>query len=175
MTQPGANPDALQVRRRRWTRWLWLPVLLIAIGAGWWWRVHPADLPTSNVEQSGTIKVGQTLYLGASEAPTKSREITIDDVALRVSSEPSQPTDATLWVCQGGSIGQTTTPERFCKSWRKAKGATVKLGDGDSLVVGVQAEQPGTVRVERITLDFSDGLQRGSSRIGAPVRVAVVG
>ncbi|MFS3128784.1 hypothetical protein ACLM5J_10300 [Nocardioides sp. Bht2] len=175
MSQPDIDPDALQVRRRRWTRWLWVPVLLIALGAGWWWRIHPADLPNASSQTSGEIKAGQTLYLRAADDPHRSREITIDDVALKVSNTPGQSAEVSLWVCRGGSIGQTTTPERFCDSWRKAEGATANLGGGDVLVVGVRADQPGTVTVDRITLDFSDGLQRGSSRIGAPLTVNVLG
>lgn len=175
MSQPEAQADALQVRRRRWTRWLWIPVLLLVLVAGYWWRAHPADLPTSGTAVEGEIRAGQTLYLGVPASVDPSRAISIDDVELTVTSDPRQDVDAILWVCAGGSIGQTTTPERFCESWHEAQGRDVELGGGDSLVVGVQAPTAGTVEVERITLDFGDGLQRGTSRVGAPIVVQILG
>lgn len=175
MTDPGSSPDSLQVRRRRWTRWLWIPVLLVALAAAAWWRTHPSDLPTSDRAVTGEIKVGQTLYLGVPAAADPSRTISIDDVDLKVTSSRSQDVEVSLWVCSGGSIGQTTTPERFCGGWHRAPGRDVELGGGDALVLGVRGTQAGTVTVERITVEFGDGLQRGSSRIGAPITVQILG
>ena len=59
---PAARPDlsslaidrsALKTRRRRWRRWLWLPLLLLAGGAAAWFASsRPLEVQTSTVQSS---------------------------------------------------------------------------------------------------------------------------
>ena len=170
MATAPVSGDELAITRRRWWRWAWLPGLLVLLACGWWWLMHPADLPTSDRELTASVKAGQTVYLGVPAGDTKGR--TLD---IRSASIEADGADVSLWVCHGGSVSTTTNPEPFCSDWTEAEGSEFKLADGDQLVVGVQADSPGTVEVGRVTLDFNDGLQRGSSPFGPTYAVDFLG
>lgn len=165
------NPqDELDVGRRRLLRWVWVPILLILVGIAWWWAFHPADLPTSDDEVTATVKSGQTVYIGVPVGGAKERSLSIHSAKATADGA-----DVSVWVCQGGSLSKTTRPEPFCEKWTGATNADLRLAGGDQLVLGVASDSPGTVQVGRIHLDFSDGLQRGSSDIGPTYAVTFLG
>lgn len=162
--------DGLDVGRRRLLRWAWIPILLIVVGIAWWWAFHPANLPTSPTQMTATVKSGQTVYIGVPVGATKQRTLSIH--SARVTADGAE---VSVWVCAGGSVSTTTRPEPFCETWKGAKNANLRLAGGDQLVLGVASDSPGTVEVGRIRLDFSDGLQRGSSDIGPTYSVTFLG
>lgn len=162
--------DGLDVGRRRLLRWAWIPALLLVVGVAWWWAFHPADLPTSDTELTATVKSGQTVYIGVPAGTTKERTLSIHSAKSN-----AEGADLSVWVCEGGSVSTTTRPEPFCKKWKGAKNADLRLAGGDQLVLGVTSDSPGTVEVGRIRLDFSDGLQRGSSDFGPTYSVTFLG
>ncbi|WP_235738945.1 hypothetical protein [Nocardioides alcanivorans] len=129
--------DELEVSRRRWWRWLWIPVLAVVVGAAWWWAFHPTGLPTSDAVVTATVKSGQTVYLGVPSGETKARTLSLHSVEAS-----SDGGEVTFWVCHGGSISSTTRPEPFCADWTGAKDAELKLADGDQLVVAVTSDSP---------------------------------
>ncbi len=173
-TDPLA-PHDLTVHRRRGVRWLWIP-LVAAIGAvAWWWVCHPTDLPSSDRVVSAQVKVGQTIYLGVPEGDVAERTIRLRDVTVTTRTDPESAVTTSAWVCTDGSISQSSTPEAFCAKWSEADGAELKLGGGDQLVVGVTATSATVVEVTGVEVDFTDGLQRGSSNFGPRFEVTFLG
>lgn len=173
-TDPSA-PETLAVERRRWTRWLWLPLLVVVLAVAAWWVRNPADLPASDDVVVARVKAGQTVYLGVPVDVRGSRTIEVREVRITATGPADTTVSTALWTCTGGSVSQTTAPEPFCDDWREAEGTSVSLGGGDQLVVAVNASVPGVVEVSRIELDFSDGWQRGSGRIGPRFEVTLLG
>lgn len=170
MTTPPVVTGDLDVGRRRWLRWLWIPVLAVVVASAWWWAFHPSDLSSSGRTIEARVKAGQTVYLGVPAGDDKARTVTIHSITI---SAPGA--EVSTWVCHDGAIAQTTRPEPFCKKWTGAKNAKLAIGGGDQLVIGVTSDTPGVVEVGRAHLDFSDGLQRGSSDFGPTYRVEFLG
>jgi len=160
----------LEVGRRRWVRWLWIPVLAVVVASAWWWAFHPADLPTSDRRLTATVKAGQTVYIGVPTGDATERTLTLHSVKAA-----AEGAEVDTWVCHGGSISMTTRPEPFCEAWTDAEDAELRLGGGDQLVLGVHADSPGVVEVDRVRIDFSDGLQRGTSDFGPTFAVDFLG
>lgn len=170
MEPADTRTDELEVGRRRWWRYAWIPALLLLVGVAWWWAFHPAALPTSAERVEATVKAGQTVYIGVPVGSEKERRLTIHSTS--VSAEGAE---VSAWVCTGGSIATTTRPEPFCEKWQRAEDADLRLAGGDQLVLGVQSDAPGTVEVGRVHVDFSEGLQRGRSDLGATYVVEFLG
>lgn len=173
--EPDPSTEALEVSRRRWLRWLWVPSLFVALAMGLWWMGHPADLPTDDRRVSATTKTGQSVYLaviGAQYDDTR-RNLEIDHVDLPITSGDSNDVDVLAWICKSGSIAQTSDPSRFCREVIEAEGNPFYLGGGDQLMIEVTSESPGTVEIGPVRLAFREGLQRGTLPVGSTYAVEV--
>ncbi len=175
MTIDPLAPGDLSVRGRRWVRWLWVPLLAVIVGVAWWWALHPEDLPRSDLVVEETVKAGQTLYVGVPAGDVPGRKLTLHDVKITASATPDADVTTSAWVCRGGSFSRTTTPEAFCQDWSEADDATLRMADGDQLVLAIRASSATVVDVTSIEVDFTDGLQRGTSDFGPRFRITFLG
>lgn len=158
-----------------WTRWLWVPVILILAGFAAWWMTHPEELPSTGGTLDATTKAGQTVYVGVTDEDDidETRELHIRDVTFTKVTRGT--VDVEALVCRDGSLNTTANPEPFCDSVEKAEGATIELGGGDQLVIGVTAENSQIVELIAIELAYREGLQWGTQPIGPSVVVDVIG
>lgn len=155
---------------------MWIPAAFVVVAIGLWWIGHPAALPTSGTAVSATTKAGVPVYFGITPAGEGRRSLEIDAVEISiVSPEDATGVSVEALICRGGSIGQTSAPERFCGEVLPAEDNVLHLGAGDQLMVSVTAEEPGTVEIDRLEVGFRDGLQRGTRPVGPPYSVTVLG
>lgn len=168
-------PSGFEVGGPGWTRWLWVPVILVLAGFAAWWMTHPEELPTTDRTLDATTKAGQTIYVGVTEDDDfdEARELHIREVTFDKVTRGTVEVEAL--VCHDGSINTTADPEPFCDSVQKAKGATILLGDGDQLVISVTAESSQIVELDDIELAYREGLQWATQPIGPSVVVDVIG
>lgn len=174
----GSTSGGLEVRRRRWASWLWVPALFVLVAVGLWWMGHPAALSTSDDTVTVTTKTGQQAYAGLAAGGTpRSIEITGVEFATASDSEGSLDTDGLevrLWICRDGAISRTTQPERFCDDVLPARGNTVEIGGDDQLMLGVSSTTPVSLHLERVRLDYREGLQRATQDFGPELDVVVL-
>jgi hypothetical protein len=168
-------PSGFEVGGPGWTRWLWVPVILVLAGFTAWWMTHPEELPNPDDTRDASTKAGQTIYVGVTEDDDLdgSRKLHISDVTFRKVSRGGVTVEAL--VCHDGSINTTANPEPFCGSVEKAEGATIDLGGGDQLVVSVTADSSQIVTLEAVKLSYREGLQWATQPVGRPVTVDVIG
>jgi hypothetical protein len=169
------SPSGFEVGGPRWTRWLWVPVILVLAGFAAWWMTHPEELPSSQNTLDISTKAGQTIYVGVTEDGDldDSRELHVRDVTIKKLSRGS--VDVEALVCHDGSINTTANPEPFCDSVEEAEGATIQLGGGDQLVISVTADSSQIVELSDVKLSYREGLQWGTQPIGPAVVVDVIG
>ena len=169
------SPSGFEVGGPRWTRWLWVPVILVLAGFAAWWMTHPEELPSSDDTLDVSTKAGQTIYVGVTEDGDleDSRELHIGEVTFKKASRGS--VDVEALVCHDGSINTTANPEPFCDSVEKAEGATIQLGGGDQLVISVTAASSQIVELSDVKLTYREGLQWGTQSVGPVVVVDVIG
>jgi len=175
MTSDATRPGDLEAGPVRGVRWLLGAGVVAAIAVVAWWVTHPAALPTTEQPRTATTAVGTTVYVGVL-GPTENGARTLHVHGADVSATDDGPdADVAAWVCRGGSIAQSTGPERFCDAVLPAEGTELRLGGGDQLLVSVTSDEPGTVTVPRVELAFRDGFQWGSQVAGSPLEVEVLG
>lgn len=172
---PSESPSGFEVGGPRWTRWLWVPVILALAGFAAWWMTHPEALPSSSDSLDAQTKAGQTIYIGVTNDDDidGSRELHVRDVTFKKQTRGA--VDVVALICHDGSINTTADPSPFCDSVENAKDATFQLGGGDQLVISVTAESSQIVSLQDITLSFREGLQWGTERIGPAIVVDVIG
>lgn len=172
MTVPTPS-GALEVHGSRWMRWAWIPAALVLLALVIWWVLHPQELPTGDEDLSVTTPAGRTVYVGVLGAdPEGSRSLSIRDVVLEFDGDE---VDVEARICKGGSIGQTSAPERFCDDVPAAEGNTLRLGGGDQLIVAVTAEGSQTIEIERPRVSYREGVQFATQQAGRPIVVEVIG
>jgi hypothetical protein len=180
MTNPDAppsnSPSGFEVRLPRWTRWLWVAVIFVLAWFVAWWMTHPQALPSSSGTLDASTKAGHTVYVGVTNDAdfAKARELHIRDVTFKKVTNGSRVMIEAL-ICHDGSINTTANPAPFCASVKKAIGATVKLGGGDQLVIGVTPLSSQIVELHDIKVSYREGLQWGTQPAGPNVVVDVVG
>jgi hypothetical protein len=169
------SPSGFEVGGPRWTRWLWVPVILVLAGFAAWWMTHPPELPDSQDTLNATTKAGQTIYVGltADDDVDETRELHIRDVTFTKQARGSVVVEAL--VCHHGSINTTADPEPFCDSVEKADGANISLGGGDQLVISVTADSSQIVTLEDVEVAYREGLQWATQPIGPTLVVDVIG
>jgi hypothetical protein len=169
------SPSGFEVGGPRWTRWLWVPVILVLAGFAAWWMTHPEELPSSQSTLDASTKAGQTIYVGVTRDDDldDSRELHIREVTFKKLYRGS--VDVEALVCHDGSINTTANPQPFCVSVEKAEGATIQLGGGDQLVISVTADSSQIVELSDVKLSYREGLQWGTQPIGPAVVVNVIG
>ncbi|MCW2843274.1 MAG: hypothetical protein JWN22_1190 [Nocardioides sp.] len=161
----------LQVRRSRaWPiLWVLLAAVLVAVGA--WFATHPSPLPTSGDALAATTPVAVPVYLGVFTPPGDwDRDLHVSGV--ETSSAGDASVAVVVLVCHGGALHVTSAPGTFCSRLEPVSGAT--LGAGDSLVIQVTGETPGTAEVDRVRLSYRDGVQWATQEVGRPTVVTVL-
>lgn len=176
-TVSGSAPGGLEVRRRSWTAWLWVPVAFVLVAVGLWWMGHPAALPTTGTAVEVTAKTGQQVYAGMTV--DDDRNIRITSVEVTTASDSADPLDTDgleirTWICRGGAIAQTTQPERFCTNVLPAEGNTLHLGGDDQLMISVDSSAAVDLRLERLLISYRDGLQRATQDFGPKFDITVL-
>ncbi|QIX27319.1 DUF2784 domain-containing protein [Nocardioides sp. JQ2195] len=177
-TDSGPAPGGLEVRRRRWTAWLWVPALCVLVAVGLWWTGRPSPLPTSDRSIEVTVKTGQQVYVGVSV--DVDRDIEISGVEMETTSSTGDPLtteglDLRTWICRDGAISQTTEPERFCADVLPAEGSSLHLGGADQLMLSVDSSTPVDLHLDRLRIEYREGLQRATQDFGPTFDIAVLG
>lgn len=147
-----------------WWRAL-LAVLSVAMLVSWvvWYVQTPEDLPTDDQEVRASGVPGTSLYLGMFDVPDGfARSLSISGVKLRTVA--SSDVTVTPWLCRGGTIGVTTSPEQFCAELVDPAGAD--LSPQDSVVVEVAGDERLVAEIERIEIGFREGLRWGTKPAG---------
>jgi hypothetical protein len=180
-TTPPAGPpqedfgdDGLVVRKSGFARWLWLAGALLVVLWGAWWMTHPSALPTPDRAITGSTPVKTPVYVGIlGPAEGGNRTLHITDVTVPVLDSTGDAT-ATAYVCHHGSISVTRDPATFCESVEDAQGATLRLGDGDQLLIKVESNVDGAVRIGPALVTYREGLQFATQRTGPSVEITVL-
>ncbi|MCW2792571.1 MAG: hypothetical protein JWO76_1669 [Nocardioides sp.] len=170
MAEPS-RAGGLQVRRSRSWPILWVLVVVALVGVGAWFATHPQPLETSDEALAATTPVAVPVYLGVFTPPRDwDRDLHISSVETQ-SAGDAAVTIETL-VCHGGAVHVTSAPDAFCTDLDAASGG--ELGAGDSLVVQVTGQTPGTATIDRVRLSYRDGLQWATQEVGRPAVVTVL-
>ena len=169
------SPSGFEVGGPGWTRWLWVPVILVLAGFAAWWMTHPEELPSADRTMDATTKAGQTIYVGVTDdaAIDETRELHIREVTFTKVTRGA--VDIEALVCHDGSVNTTANPEPFCGSVEKAEGATMELGGGDQLMISVTAESSQIIELIEMEVAYREGLQWATQPIGPSVVVDVIG
>jgi len=169
------HQDALVIRRRWASKWLWLAGLVILAGAGAWWITHPDGFGRTGHYDVQTPAGRPTFVgiLGPNSGP--GRTIKISDVTARIMHAPAG-TEAVALICRGGAIGSTSDANAFCAELVDAAGETLHYGEAtmEQLVLRITSPTPGDVEVDGVTLTFRDGLRSGSAHVGPTISVTVL-
>ncbi|TYL49529.1 hypothetical protein FXB39_12530 [Nocardioides sp. BGMRC 2183] len=159
-------------RQKRWWRAL-LVVATTGVLAGWlaWYVLTPAELPTDDQQVQASGVTGTPLYLGMFSVPD-GFDRTLHIQGVKLSTTASTDLTVTPWLCQGGTVGVTTSPEQFCAALEDPAGA--ELSTGDSIVVEVSGEAAAIAEVDRIRIAFREDLRWGTHAAGhAGARVSL--
>ncbi|KRF10886.1 hypothetical protein [Nocardioides sp. Soil796] len=172
--------SGLEVSRRRWLPWLWLPAVVALVAVAVWWARHPAPLPLTDSTVTASPKVGQRVYLGATRSDLEARDLAISSTSFRTADSSTDGLDVDgleveAWICRDGAISQTTDPSRFCADVLPAEGNTLHLGGGDQLMLSVESPTPVALVLDPVEVAYRDGLQWGTDRIGSEFEVVVIG
>lgn len=171
-----------------------LGVAVLAVVAGlvvlsWTWR-HPTAFEEPGGWGFGTsfaLQDGQPLYVGMSY-PAEGRtsgQVTLHGGHADV-DEGADVAETELLLCtlapdaEVGAIGsyRGDTIHDDCSSLVPIEGRTLDLtGPGlrQQVVLALSLKGPGRVHVSGITLDYTDGWQRGSQRTGGEVETTAEG
>lgn len=98
----------------------------------------------------------------------------IVDARLNVAENSSDAHLALLYCVHrtknlGMGSGFADTLHQVCRSVKPLSPGSYQLGDNRDVVLAVTPTQAGTVRVEGLTIDYQDGLRRGSQSVGTKV------
>ena len=167
--------DALVIRRRWSSKWLWLAALVVIGGIGAWWITHPEGFARAGRYEVQTPAGRPTFVgvLGPSSGP--GRTLKISDVTARIVHAP-EGTEAVGLICRGGAIGTTADASAFCTELVDANGETLHYGEAsmEQLVLRISSPTPGDIEIDGVTLSFRDGLRSGSAHVGPTVLVKVL-
>ena len=179
----GTGPARKVPRRTLWVTSVAAGTVLVAglAAAGWSWR-HPAAFTEAGGWGVGhkDLPLGVPLYLGMSnEDRGTSGVVSIHAARPHVVSD-SASARIEFFVCTidesagVGAIGTSLGSDihDYCSALVPAEGATLELNADppQQLVMAVSLTNAGRVQVQGIDLDYSDGWQRGTQRIGGDVR-----
>ena len=169
------HDDALVMRRRWSTKWLWLLGLLGFAAVVAWWMTHPEGF-SGRGRVEAAVPAGRPVFVGVlGPSSGAGRTIKINDVTPRIDEAPAG-TEAVVLICRGGAISTTSDAAAFCTELVEAKGETLHYGDAtmEQLVLRVTAPTAGTVKVDGVTLTFRDGLRAGSETVGPHLTLTVL-
>ena len=140
------------------------------LGLAFWFVNTPPGLASVPAVVTGSTPTGQALYLGVVRAdPSRTLHLT----GLRVRVVSDAPVTVEPLLCVDGSPAVTSEPDAFCAELVDPEGRT--FDRGDTIVLRVLGETPGTVSVDRLRVGFRDGLRWGTRTAGAPARITVLG
>lgn len=170
---PGSGTGRLAVapRRRALKALAWLVALGAIVAFAAYEATHPEALPISQTQVTATTPVGVPVYVGAFVTPADFGR-TIHVSGVRVFATSTTDVTITPRLCRGGSVGVTTTPDSFCGSLTGTEGVT--LHAGDTIVLEVVADQPGSVGIDRVRVAYRDGWRRAVQDAGARAAVTIL-
>lgn len=169
MTSPVGTSRPLQVAvRPRIAHVAWVALFVVGVLLLWWYTTHPAELETSDDPVSASTPAGGPVYIGV-VVPAADFGRTLHLAGVKVSTVSDTPVTVTPLLCRGGTVKVTTTPEPFCTELVDPQGEP--LSAGSAIVLRLEAEEPGTARVDRVRLAYRDGLQWATQEAGSPATV----
>jgi hypothetical protein len=145
-----------------------LAVLLAVLG---WATTHPDPLPTSDERVDASIPVTVPVYLGVfGTGAGFDRNLHVSGVRVFATST----VDVTIvsYLCLGGSVNVTTTPDSFCTELADTEDSVFVAGD--EIVLEVRGDEPGVVEIDRVRVAYRDGLQWAVQDAGAPAQVTIL-
>jgi hypothetical protein len=176
---PQAALQATVARRLRWQVLLALVAAVVLVGAGArfiWWAKHPS-LFNDGATESGPAVVGQLQWVGVtypddSLAPTT---LHLESVHARIASDTSAASIRPI-VCEAPwqAVGETAVGSGSVASQRSlclqpvtARDVNMTLGRGyrQYLVLEILPTKPGTLKIDRVDVEYSHGLQEGSQSL----------
>ena len=182
MADPESTPaerflrsDALLLRGKWTTKWLWLAALVLLGAVAAWWTTHPEGFGRHGRVELET-PAGRPIFVGVLGPSTGSgRTIRISDVTAQVVQAPTG-TEVVGLICRGGAIGFTSDANAFCTELAEANGETLHYGNAtlEQLVLRITSPNPGLVEIDGADLTFRDGLQSGTTQVGRTVLVTVL-
>jgi len=135
---------------------------------------HPAELPTGGSPVTTSTPVTVPIYIGVLGPDVDGgRTLHLSDVTVPITEDPGTA-KAAAFVCRGGSIGQTSDPAAFCEEIVEARGATLRLGGGDQLIISVESHTVGPVRLDPLQVTYRQGLQFATQPTGPRISVEVL-
>ena len=167
----GADPGALQVRRARFGIVGWVLALVVAAVIIGWVTTHPAELPTSENRVSASTPVGTSVYVGVFAAPSDF-DRTLHISGVKIFAISTVEVEITPWLCRGGSVGVTTTPDPFCSDLVDTEGTTMQAGD--EIILEVSGDEPGSVAIDPVRIAYRDGVQWATQDAGSSAIVSLL-
>lgn len=169
MTSPVTTSRPLQVAvRPRIAHGAWAALFVIGVLLLWWYVTNPAELETDDDPVAASTPTGVPVYVGVVATPADFGR-TLHLAGVKVSTVSDTPVTVTPLLCRGGTVKVTTTPEPFCTELVNPEGQP--LAAGSAIVLRLEAEGPGTARVDRVRLAYRDGLQWATQEAGSPATV----
>jgi hypothetical protein len=170
------HEDALVIRRRTGGRWLWLGAAIVLVVVLVWWLTHPGGFAGRGQVDAETPR-GQSAFFGILGPSSDSgRTLRINHASARVVHAPDD-TETEVLICRGGGIAVSADAHAFCNELVPAKGETLHYGNAqmEQLILRVTSQNPGTVDIDGVDLNFRDGLQFGSVVVGPHITLTVRG
>lgn len=169
--------NARRVRRRIAFAVTAIAVLTIAGGSALWWARHPTLFADNGGTETGPAEVGQPVWVGLTfpedgHAPIR---LHLESVHVRVVSDSSEAS-LSAFVCEtprqavGGTamgMGDSAMNRRVCLHPVPARNVTMTLGNRYRQYIDLEIvpTKPGTLRIDRLDLTYSHGLQEGTQTI----------
>jgi hypothetical protein len=150
--------------RPRTLRWVVVGVTVLVLAA-WiaWFLRSPGALPTEDRTVTASGVVGTPLYVRAFTAPSDFGR-TLHVSGVKVHTEASADVDITPVLCTGGANDVTTAPDQFCDDLANPEGE--ELGEGDSILLEVRADQPVEAHIDRIRIGFRQDVRSATEPAG---------
>lgn len=127
------------------------------------------DITMSSAATGAAVQVG-----GPTQLPQRSIAVNVVDARPHV-IENSSAAQLSLLYCVhrtkdlGMGSGFADTLHQVCRSVEPLGTGTRTFSDDTDVVLAVSPTRNGTVRVEGVTIDYQDGLRRGSQTVGVTV------
>lgn len=179
-TDPGK--DRLQDGVRWISRVLGCAVLAVAlvISLHWWFRPHALRDYRTDLRESATARLGQTVYFGQQgggqeSALHKTLHIDLRSVRPHIALNTSNAEVKILLCAIGGDpIGVSTDAGPSCASVTNFRSGDVVLGwdrGKTDVIIAITPHRAGQVRVDGLDETYQDGVRRGHQHTGFEVTV----
>lgn len=172
--RPEREPEgSLEVvpTRGGWRIAAYAVVLVVLVGMAVWVGTHPEPLETVDTKVVASTPVTERVYVGV-YGTSADFDRTLHVYGVHVFATSTVEVTIVPHLCHGGSVNVTTTPESFCSELGPTEDASME--SGDEVVLEVVGEAPGVVEIDRVRVDYRDGLQWATQDAGALSQVTIL-